>query len=311
MDVLREDWVFASYPGQIITTPHYRIHTTVDYPHITDALPSFLEFALTQYRRALADLPAPPRRMETYLFADRRQWSGKTRQMLPDQSATFQHLGRGGFTTRGTAILYYIDYNRRGRDTLAIAAHEGWHQYTQSTFRTPLPIWLEEGIATYMEGCRIVNGNLTFRPWQNWERRRTLGEAIRDDRLIPLAELLNARPQAYLGSGQDQLLTYYAQVWALTRFLADGAKGRYRAPLGSVLTDAAKGSLIRHVRRSPDVSAAVSRHGGSPAGMGSLVILAYFNNDLSAFENEYLAYARTLAQGGPTRGWQERRRTPD
>ena len=52
----------------------------------------------------------------------------KTREILPQQASSFRNLGRGGFTTRGIAVLFYIDYwrSREHHDTLAIAAHEGW-----------------------------------------------------------------------------------------------------------------------------------------------------------------------------------------
>ena len=52
----------------------------------------------------------------------------------------------------GTGYLYYIDWAGRDRDTFAIAGKKaGTH--VQSTFREDIPSWLDEGIATYMEGC--------------------------------------------------------------------------------------------------------------------------------------------------------------
>jgi hypothetical protein len=296
----RARWEFASYPGVLITTPSYRIYTTVDYDHVVDRLPVLLEDAVLRYRTALAELPPPPRALELYLFQDRRQWTAKTRQVLPDHAASFDNLGRGGYSTRGTGVLYYIDRGGRYRDTFALAAHEGWHQYTQVTFKQPLPIWLEEGIATYMEGIRYNGDALQFEPSRNWERRGALARAMRYRRLIPLDDLLSRTPQSFLKDGKDDLLTYYAQVWALTRFLADGADGRYRAALGEVLRDAATGRLHDRLRSQ-------RRAGGGSVRHGSAVITAYFNDDLAAFEAQFNDYARRLATAGPSRGWRSRR----
>jgi hypothetical protein len=297
--VSRSPWRFAAYPGEMIVTPHYRIYTTLEYDGVVDELPVFLEHALTQYRTALADLPAPKQPMETYLFHDRRQWAAKTRQLLPDYAATFDNLGRGGYATGGTAVLYYIDYRKVPRDTFAIAAHEGWHQYTQSTFTHPLPIWLEEGIATYMEGIRQINGGFVFQPRRNHERLSALREAVRYDRLIPLDELLDEPPQTFLKQDKRRLLTYYAQVWALAQYLMYGEAGRYQPPLRQVLHDAADGQLLPRLTRSPVVLAQGGRAKVLTSRVGAWVILGYFTNDLVDFELGYLDFVHELC--GTTR----------
>lgn len=280
-------WTFASYEGKHISTPNFNIYTTLRYDSVVDQLPLFYESALHYYTSALGELPAPGTRFESYLFQDRRQWQDKTRQILPDQADLFLRLGRGGFTTRGTAILYYIDYGRRPRDTFAIAAHEGWHQYTQNTFKNYLPIWLEEGVATYMEGLRLgLDGEVTFDPHRNWERSRTLREAIRRERLIPLDELLRNSPQSFLQNGKDQLLVYYAQVWGLIHFLNEGESGKYQTGLRQLLMDAASGKLMERLNELPRSSRSTRRN-ISP-------VMVYFTEDMEAFNSEYLAYINQL-----------------
>jgi hypothetical protein len=303
VDAEEEPWSFAAYPGQLLRTPNYVIYTTINYENILRRLPLFMERALAQYRTALGDLPAPPEAMETYIFRDRRQWQAKTREMLPEHADSFNNLGRGGFSTHGVAVLYYIDWRGRFRDTFAIAAHEGWHQYTQRTFRQSLPVWLEEGVATYMEGYRYRAHDTVpiFEPHRNGERRRALREALRRDKLIPLDSLLSDPPQEFLEDSKDALLTYYAQVWALTHFLAEGADGGYRQALEEVLQDAASGALLNRLRNSPVVVARGGRRRVMGGRLGPWVVLAYFNRDLAAFEQEYLDYVRVLANGGANR----------
>src|SRR6185503_10436721 len=100
-----------------------------------------------------------------------------------------------------------IDRWGYSRDTLAIAAHEGWHQYTQETFKHQLPIWLEEGIATYMEGYRSSrDAEPEFLPWANFERRDALRDAVRSKKLIGMDELLTRSPQSFLSHSKDSLL---------------------------------------------------------------------------------------------------------
>lgn len=277
--VTREQWSFGGYRGQIIQTPHYVIHTTINSRWRLDSLPAFFESAIRYYRTAFGELPPPRRKLETYLFADRQQWQAKTAQMLPEQASMFMNLGRGGFTTGGTAVLYDIGRN----DTYAIAAHEGWHQYTQNTFQNNLPVWLEEGIATYVEVLRLNrDGSTRFRPSRNYERWYTLREAARRGDLIPLRELLGGSPQDHLRESKTSLLVYYAQVWALTRFLVEGEDERYRENLQEVLIDAARGELARRLA------------GRGVIGRGERLVTTYFNGDLSEFERQYNTFVRRL-----------------
>jgi hypothetical protein len=298
LNVKREPWQFGEHTGCLICTPNHRIYTTIESERILERLPLFYERALEHYTTEITKLPKPPSPLETFLFQTRTQWQAKTEQMLPDQARMFSNLGRGGFTTRGTAVLYYIDRGRRDftRDTFAIAAHEGWHQYTQRTFKHQLPIWLEEGVATYMEGYRIDReGFSEFVPTENRERAYALRDAVRNRRLIPLDDLLTRTPQSFLNNSKDSLLTYYSQVWALTRFLVEGEDGRYRQSLATVLTDAAEGRLVGRMMTST-VTAGSRRMGGGVNRVGPAVVQEYFNRDVGEFEKQYLAFIDQLVQ---------------
>ena len=281
----------------MLATPNYRIYTTVQMEEFVHHLPLFYELALAQYTSVLGDLPMPDTLLETYLFHDRRQWQAKTRQLLPDQANIFGSLGRGGFTTRGIAVLYYIDFrnSRVSRDTFAIAAHEGWHQYTQQTFKHHLPVWLEEGIATYMESFSLDReGTPEFRPWANRERRSALSRAARRDQLIPLSELLRRSPQSFLESSRDKLLVYYAQVWALTRFMVEWDDGHYRSGLEEVLQDAAHGRLAGRLMQSEAIGNGRRRGAAMTSRIGPWIILEYLNSDLEEFESQYLEFVESL-----------------
>ncbi len=298
--VERIAWRFAGADGQIITTPHYQLYITLGDPKVIDRLLVFAERGLTHYTSALADLPMPAGRLETYLFQNRKQWEAKTRQLLPTQASTFLNLGRGGFTTRGRSVLYYIDRHGRTRDTFAILAHEGWHQYAQTTFRRQLPVWLEEGIATYMEGYLTdPDGRVEFRPWANRERYRTLRHAVRTAKLFPLDEVITRTPQSFLEVSKDQLLVYYSQVWALVHFLHDGRSERYRPRLIQLLTDAARGRVAAKRSTGNESTEGRSHTGTLRSELASILVKQYFDAEFDTFEQQYTQFVhQVVAPGG-------------
>ena len=286
-----EPWTYAGSRGHVIRTRNYRIYTTLDDQILRTRTASFLEYALAHYRSAIVLLPGPPRRMDTYVMASRTQWQTLTRHLMGKQAEMLIKIPRGGFASRGIGVYYDIGL----RDTLAIAAHEGWHQYTQRTFGQTLPVWLEEGLASYMEGHRW-NGTIPeFRPWANTERFDQLRRAQRAGSLLPLVELLNAQPQDFLDSSDDAGLTYYAQVWALTHFLDQGAGEKYNQSLRDLLLDATAGTLSRalelHLGRARASATLAQR-----AGTG--VFLAYFNTDLEQVAVEYSQFVRLVTATG-------------
>ena len=121
-----------------------------------------------------------------------------------------------------------------------------------------------------------------------------LSRAAARDRLIPLDELLTKTPQSFLNGGKNQLLVYYAQVWALTRFLSEGEGGRYQASLESLLADAAAGRLVGRVV-GPNTAADRRQSVMTQMKSGPLLLQAYFNRDLEEITDQYEAYVRMLA----------------
>ena len=67
-------------------------------------------------------------------------------------------------------------------------------------------------------------------------------------------------------------------------------------PLGEILVDSQQGKLIGRLMRSAPVIARGGRRDALGSRVGPWVILAYCTSDLEAFEQEYLAFARTIAR---------------
>ncbi len=292
--VRSEPWPFAGREGELLRSTHYRLYTTETDPILVRRLPGFLEYALRHYRSTFGSLPAPPLKLDTFVLSSRAEWEALTRQITGPNAETFLKIQRGGYAFNGNAVLFDIG----ARDTMAISAHEGWHQYTQRTFKHPLPIWLEEGIATYMEGHRWNAAVPVFLGWANIERFDQLRRAAANGDLLTFQALMRLSPQELLrrpDAEQSATLNYYAQLWALVHFLQEGERGKYAPGLRRLVQDASSGELgptLREVlgdrparlalttRRSPDVAR------------------VYLNRDLSQIDREYGAFIRELIDRG-------------
>jgi hypothetical protein len=293
-----EPWSFGGAEGFILRTPHYRVFTTEESPVLRERVPRFLELALEHYRGAAVagePLPAPPMRLDTYLMDNRAQWEGVTRRLLGTRATPTLAIGRGGYATRGIGVYWDIGLY----DTLAVAAHEGWHQYTQRTFGDPLPTWLEEGMATYMEGHRWVDGSPRLMPWANIQRYDRLRTAHAAGELRSVRELLDLRPSSITGD-LDALLTYYAQVWALVHYLEQGANGRYKPGLERMLRDAAAGVFVetlidRGLTQGEALRIVQARR---TAGLLLVYILDPIDESPEAFEAGYASFVDRLVRIG-------------
>lgn len=286
-----EAWDFNGVKGEIIRTKHYRIYSTESNQAMRRRLAGFMEYALANYRTSLGALPPPPVRLDTYLMDNRQQWERVTKQLMGSQSDQLLSIQRGGYASRGIGVYFDLGLF----DTCAIAAHEGWHQYTQRTFRDPLPTWLEEGIATYMEGHTWSNATPVFRGWANIERFDQLRKAVNKDKLIPLVDLLHTRPQDYVERVDDSLLVYYAQLWALVHFLNEGEQAQYAGSLRRLVQDALEGNI-----RSRMTAAVGSREANAAIASrtGTAAFEAYFGTDLDGAAKSYEQFVRNIVRPG-------------
>jgi len=280
------EWEFGGAEGTLVRLPELSMHLLVRDRRLAETLPRFAWYAGLHYRTALGALPEPRRPIDTYIFGKRTQWERYTRDVLGDSAELYLGMGRGGYTIDGRAVLYDIG----PVDTLFIVAHEGWHQYTQSTFLEQLPPWMEEGLATFMEGHRMLSDRNTieFLPWRNLERFSELRSVVREGGMISLGRLVSGTPQSFLGDGRDSLLSYYAQVWALMHFLNEGEGGIYRAAFRQLIDDAANGrmadrmGLARRSRLMP----------------GRLVLSQYFKVDERELDRQYQDFVKLVVASG-------------
>lgn len=289
-----EPWTFGREQGRLLRTDSYRLYTTENGSVLIGRLPTFMEQALMTYTTSMGSLPRPPVPLDTYLMANRPQWTRLTQSLMGAQAEMYLKIQRGGFTAQGRAVLYDIGTH----DTFSLIAHEGWHQYTQRTFRQPLPTWLEEGIAAFMEGYRWDPASPefpNFRGWANIERFDQLRKASQSNQLVGLDQLLLQAPQELISQAGDGALTFYAQAWVAVHFLREGEGGKYRASFERLLQDAAAGAIAD--RLSSELGPAAG-HTYLVRRRGPELFQVYFNKDLAAAAKEYEAFCRRVVSVG-------------
>ncbi len=295
----RSAWTLPSEQGPaaegwVLATDSYRIYTTAS-GRIADRLPGFLERALAHYTSTLLPLPMPSKPMDTYFLGTRGQWERVTQRLMGNDAGIYLRIDRGGYSARGRSVFYDIG----PRDTFVIAAHESWHQYTQTVFAEALPLSLEEGIATYMEGYRWTGPERTepeFLPWRNFERFGQLRDTVAGGQVLPVQELLLSSPQDLLGEqGSQAALRYYAQVWALIHFLVEGEGGAYKPALLEMIRDAKDGRLSARVGQALGERAARSVRFGR---RGVDVLGVYVGKPSSELDEAYQRFVRDIVKTG-------------
>lgn len=304
-----EPWSFGGYDGELVTTPTHLLHLTLPEGRLRTAMPVFTGTALLHYRTMLSadaeaePLDAPTERMSTFVFGTRPEWAAWTKWRLRRGASLYLGIERGGYTIDAESVIWDI-----GRyDTLCMLAHEGWHQYTQSVFRHPLPAFLEEGLAAYAEGHRFRRSDTApvFMPWRNLERYGQLRSARYRNRLIDLDDLIARPPQYFVAGSERGLLTYYAQLWALVHYLVEGREGRYRDGLVKLVSDAVDGHITSSIYDADRRAGILGRTLGPNTGRD--IIATYFDEDYAGFKAGYEAFIdRVVASGNGTRIWQGR-----
>ena len=211
--------------GICIETQHYQVFTTLMDPLMLRQVPSFVESAYQAYQSQVPDLTNGTEKFKVYLFGDRKGWEQFTREFTGPMSSTYLKIQRGAYALNGVCVAYNIGR----KQTFSVLGHEGWHQFNQRYFKYRLPSWLDEGVATLFETCRYNQDVFEFRPQDNLMRLGTLRQIMQQGRMIRLSELIALNPGQVLdgyGSDGDAAMAFYAQNYAMVRFLREYDYGR-------------------------------------------------------------------------------------
>lgn len=284
--VVSATWSYNGHAGTRLDTAHYEIYTTLDDANLLAALPRLLETCYNYYRTLAPSTREPTTRMRIYIFALRRDWEHFTRRNMGPRAEVLLKIRAGGYMENGVSVVEYI----ANQTTFPIVAHEGLHQYLHHAGARRVPAWLNEGLAVLCEGQRWdAQGIRALDPALNPLRTNALAEAVARKQLIPLRELLHINAGHVVGESNRKIATYYAQVWALLRFLRDAEKGKYAGGLQELI------AVV--MNEDPELRASAA-HVDSPEqqfSFGRELFRATISRDLDAIEREYHAFIEQLA----------------
>jgi len=234
-----EVWENEYGPGLKITTAHYEIFTTLLEPLMLSQVPGFVESAYRGYNNQLPKPIETRGRFTVYLFGKREQWEDFTRVFTGPQADLYCKIKAGAYYLNGACVSYNIGRER----TFSVLAHEGWHQFNSRHFKFRLPSWLDEGIAMLFEASRYDRGLFYFEPGRNLNRLGALKMTLMKNKMIPLKELIALNPGEVLAANEDDaVMAFYAQSYALVRFLREADYGKRLANYHNLLMDGLKGN---------------------------------------------------------------------
>jgi len=290
-EVRRRPWTSPHSTGQLLTTRHYRIHTTTTNPVLLRYLPGFMEASYDNYLRmtGLPDRP-PAQPLTIYMMANRRQWVLLTKNVIKRNQEAFLSIEAGGYFYKGACVFWDLG----GIATFSVAAHEGCHQFLDNRLRDGLPMWLEEGLCVSAEAHQIEGDRVRFTPDRNPFRASALRSGILNGYWMPIRQLLPLDGADLATRGTDRAVSYYAELWALSMFLRSHPV--YSRGLARMIGDAEAGRFHR-VLNVPARALAQLRMRGKAYNrtVAEPLFRHYISDDLDAFDRELLAFAKKTA----------------
>ncbi len=282
-----EPWSEEGFTGRRLVTEHFEIISTLRDPEFEAALPGFLEACHTQYEAMILFPADVEMRLPAYIFGTRSEWARFSRRRFPARYDVYSRIRSGGFTEGATSVSFHVSRAA----TLATLAHEGWHQYIGVRLETPIPAWLNEGLACYHEAVEFAGATPGFTPQHNTFRINSLREAIQTDKVMTLQRIVDTDAGRVITrhhAGISQI--YYAQAWALATFLRHGASGRHAPAFDRMLRDLADGTFAVRVS-----AATLGTAGAGDLSVGEAAFRAYFEHTPDQLADEYYDHLIRIA----------------
>ncbi len=288
-----EAWENPYGQGITIQTEHYEIKTTMLEPLMLKQIPAFMESAYKAYQKQLPQEITTHGKFTLYLFASRGQWEDFTDDFTGDFSKVYKQIRKGAYYSNGACVAYYI-----GRKaTFGVLGHEGWHQFNSRHFRYRLPSWLDEGIAMLYEASRFERDGFVFEPSKNYNRLGGLKLTLMKNKMIRLENLIELNPGEVLSwdSGDEGLMAFYSQSYALVRFLREDFYGKRLGAYQQMLLGAVNGTWpidgneaqMASDRNIP-LTAQWNRH------IARKIFDVYIRQDMEKLEGEYISFCRKI-----------------
>lgn len=288
-----EKWACEYGEGLLIETQHYKVYTTLSEPLMLKQVPAFIEAAWREYQKQLPEPIEGKDKFVIYLFKDRGQWEEFSKQFTGEQWPAYQKIKKGAYYLNGACVAYNIGRSQ----TFSVIGHEGWHQFCHRHFKYRLPSWLDEGIAQLFETSEFEKGQFIFEPAKNLQRLGTLKLILQGKKIIPLREIISLNPgEVVMWNESDKaVMAFYAQAYALVRFLREEDYGKRLANYQQMLLGALNGTWpldekearIAFDRNIP-LTAAWNRY------IAQKLFDIYIGQEIEAIEPEYQRFCQKI-----------------
>jgi len=288
-------WENKYGPGLVLTTDHYKIHTTLMEPLMLYQLPGFMESVYRGYQGQIPQSITTQSKFAIYLFRTRRQWEDFTRTFAGKLAEVYLKIKKGAYYLNGACVSYNIGRER----TFSVLGHEGWHQFNSRHFVYRLPSWLDEGLAMQFETSRYEQGWFYFEPAKNLGRLGALRKSLIEKKMIPLRELIRLNPGYVLVKNDTSaVMAFYAQSYALVRFLREDDYGKRLGRFHQMLLGGLNGTWPLN---ELEQKIAADRNIPLTAQWNSYVATKLFNayildrhESFDDLEEEYVAFCRKI-----------------
>lgn len=291
-------WQNEYGPGIMITTAHYEIYTTLLEPLMLRQASAFVESAYKAYQDQLPDTIETEIKFVVYLFATRQQWEDFTKTFVGSQWPMYMKIKKGAYYLNGACVTYNIGRSR----TFSVLGHEGWHQFNSRHFTYRLPSWLDEGIATLFETYRYEKGFFYFEPDRNVGRLGSLKQTLQRGKMIPLKDLISLNPGQVIKDA-DSTLAFYAQSYAVVRFLREDGYGKRLSKYHNMLLGALRGNWpLKPGARNIAADRNIPMTAAFNTYVSQQIFPLYIDEDLSLLDEEYRKFCNRIVYHVRMRG---------
>ncbi len=165
------------------------------------------------------------KRVKLYLWADRNDYVQHGFSIGADLRASggvfFSRDGEAGVSTwvRGQPSGWLRE----------VLQHEAFHQFADLRFGDTLPMWVNEGLATYFQHARLVDGRMVLAAAPR-DRIEELHKAFESGDAFTFAEMVdmtNRRWWEVLNTEPHRASLLYTQSWSMAHFLVHADRGKY------------------------------------------------------------------------------------
>lgn len=205
---------------------HYTVSSQTSQSQADETV-RFMEACLVSYNSIFHfDLSQLPGKMQVKVFADEASFNTYLEALLSQTRSDFVFVSYPD--PKRSELLAFS----REEGFLTSLIHQGCIQFLKAFIQNP-PVWLREGVATYLEGSLYdaKTGTLTYKAniqWLNPLKDIQAGKGV--GTLIPVADLLQLTRE----TAQEKLDVFYPESWGFVSYLMDSAE----KPVNRMMWDA-------------------------------------------------------------------------